>query len=211
MIHFDFNERYQDEAVVGSAISRREGVLMSVVFHGALLALLIFAPQWPVFQPSPEDVAQAEEQRLLAEQRERENRTFVFVKPRVDLEAEKPPARAELADKDRVARAPQVAPNPTNPMPFSRGDSNERVEESQQARAGTPDPVAPPAPEPTPAPPAAEEKPRLLPPSDTGYARPQETPRRIRICRRRSRPFRRPPSSAACSRPRASPASRPSL
>ena len=152
---------------------------MSVVFHSALLALLIFAPQWTIFQPSPEEVAQAEQQRLLAQQRERENRTFVFVKPRVDLEAEKPPARAELSDKDRIARAPQIAPNPQNPMPFSRGNSTERVEESQQARAGTPEPVAPPSPEPEPAPPAPEEKPRLLPPSDNGYRRPQESPRRM--------------------------------
>ena len=31
MIHFDIDSRYQDELVVGSAISRREGVILSVV------------------------------------------------------------------------------------------------------------------------------------------------------------------------------------
>ena len=31
MIHFDLDDRYQDELIVGSALSKREGVLMSVV------------------------------------------------------------------------------------------------------------------------------------------------------------------------------------
>ena len=38
MIHFDFDDRYQDEHVVGSAISRRDGVCLSVVVHGLLAA-----------------------------------------------------------------------------------------------------------------------------------------------------------------------------
>ena len=81
MIHFDLDERYQDEAVVGSAISRREGVLMSVVFHVALLGLVIFGPQLPIFRPSPEDLQRAEEQRLQAEQRARENRCLLYTSP----------------------------------------------------------------------------------------------------------------------------------
>ena len=39
MIHFDFNDRYADELVVGSAIARRDGVLLSVVVHAMLVSL----------------------------------------------------------------------------------------------------------------------------------------------------------------------------
>jgi hypothetical protein len=33
LIHFDFDDRYEDELVVGSAISKREGVLVSIIVH----------------------------------------------------------------------------------------------------------------------------------------------------------------------------------
>src|SRR5205085_12604662 len=46
-----------------------------------------------------------------------------------------PPARAEASDKNRVARAPEHAPTPTNPLPFARGNSPERVEEPPVAEA----------------------------------------------------------------------------
>jgi len=42
LIHFDIDNRYQDESLVGSAISRREGVIYSVVGH-ILLILAILA------------------------------------------------------------------------------------------------------------------------------------------------------------------------
>ena len=43
---FDFDDRYRDIEPVGSAINRRDGVAVSIMVHGAILALLIFAPQY---------------------------------------------------------------------------------------------------------------------------------------------------------------------
>ncbi len=77
---------------------------------------------------------QAELQRVQAEQqqkaleRQRENARFVFVQPRVDIRAPKPPPRAELSDIDRRAATTERAPKPTNSMPFARGNSPERIE-----------------------------------------------------------------------------------
>ena len=47
MIHFDIDNRYQDEQIVGSAISRREGVMFSVVSH-VLFVLAIILVIWYV-------------------------------------------------------------------------------------------------------------------------------------------------------------------
>src|SRR5262249_5582373 len=64
------------------------------------------------------------------------------------IEARRPPPRAEPSDKDRQATAPQRAPQPTNPLPFSRGNSFERVEappvtppERARGQGPTPDPA----------------------------------------------------------------------
>ncbi|HTL30074.1 MAG TPA: TonB family protein, partial [Tepidisphaeraceae bacterium] len=46
----------------------------------------------------------------------------------IDLQAKKPPPRADLSDMDRKARTVEKAPNPTNNMPFSRGNTPERTE-----------------------------------------------------------------------------------
>jgi TonB family protein len=165
VIHFDLDDRYQDENVVGSAISRRDGVTLSVLFHGLLAAALIVGPQLPIFQLSPEEL---ERRRALLERiREAtEQRRFVFVQPRVDLPAEQPRERFELSDENRIAQAPLIARVPENPLPFSSGNSAERVEEELAERGRGAE--APPQPEPEP------EAARPLPPSDSGFRRPPE-------------------------------------
>ena len=169
MVHFDFDDRYQDENVVGTAISRREGVVMSVVFHALLAAALIVGPQLPMFQISPEELQRRQAE--LERQREDAQRRFVFVQPRVDMPAVQPPERAELSDEDRRAQTPQIAPLPENPLPFSRGNSSERVEAEQPERARGPEDAPVPKPE------LESQTARALPPSDTGFRRPTEAPR----------------------------------
>jgi TonB family protein len=173
VIHFDLDDRYQDELVVGSAISKREGVLLSTMIHGAVLALLVFGPDWTFLQPSAEErAAQQEEQ----QQEQQEDRTFVFVQPREDLEALRPPPRAELSDIDRQARAPERAEAPANPLPFSRGNSVERTEAVPEERArGAETPVEPNIEPPKPEP--QEQLARTLPPADTGLRRSPEVSR----------------------------------
>ena len=116
MIHFDFDDRYQDENVVGSAITRRDGVALSVVVHGVLAALLIIGPQLPMFQPTPEELARRQEE--LEREREAAQRRFVFVQPRLDTPAPAPRERFELSDENRIAQAPQIARVLENPLPF---------------------------------------------------------------------------------------------
>ena len=96
MIHFDFEDRYQDENVVGSAITRRDGVFLSAVFHGLLAAALIIGPQLPIFQPTPEELARQQEE--LEWEREAAQRRFVFVQPKLDTPAPQPRERFELSD-----------------------------------------------------------------------------------------------------------------
>jgi TonB family protein len=175
LIHFDFEDRYQDELVVGSAISRREGILLSAVVHGVFLGLLLFGPDWTFLQPSQEEL-EARQQEMarqleLRRERERDERRFVFVQPRVDFEAQRPPERAELSDIDRQAQAPERAAAPANPLPFSRGDAAERAEaavEEERPRGvetEVPPAVEPPQPEPQ------EQVATTLPPADPGIRR----------------------------------------
>ena len=172
MIHFDLDNRYLDEQAVGTAITRREGVLLSVTFHTLLALAIIVGPRLPFFQPTPEELRLRQEQERQRLELQQQNRTFVFVKPRVDLEAKRPPERAELSDKDRIARAPEPAPTPRNPLPFSRGNTTDRVEESKSERARGPETPAPPSPGDVP--PEAEHRP--LPPSENGLTLPREAP-----------------------------------
>ena len=142
MIHFDLDDRYLDDNVVGSAISRREGVVMSVVFHSLLALALIVGPQLAMFQPSPEEIER--QQAELERQREAASRRMVFVQPRLDTPAEQPPTRAELSDMDRQAQAPESPRVPENPLPYSLGNSAERAEAELAERArGPEDPVQP--------------------------------------------------------------------
>ncbi|MGH9349677.1 MAG: cell envelope integrity protein TolA [Vicinamibacterales bacterium] len=179
MIRFDLDDRYQDEPLVGTAIPRREAVVISIVVHGLIALALILAPTVPAFQRSPEEL-QALIERQQRMRPPEENRTFVFVQPRVDLEAARPPERAELSDKDRMATAPERAVNPTNPLPFARGNSRERVEASEMERARGPESPAPPSPGEVAPPRPTGEVTQPLPPSDNGLTLPRETPEQAR-------------------------------
>jgi TonB family protein len=168
LIHFDFDDRYEDEQVVGSAIPRRDGVLLSVAVHAVILLWFQFGPSLHLFEPSPEEL-EARKQQMLRQQEELQKR-FVFVQPRVDLQALKPPPKADLSDADRQAQARQRAVKPENPLPFSQGNTPERVEAVPQEQArGVETPVKPDTQPPQPDP--AEQIAKTLPPADTGAKR----------------------------------------
>lgn len=128
-MYFDFEDQRPDTPTIPRPLSRLEVVLLTVVFHMALLILILIGPELPwvkAFEAQRQQVeAQLRQQEL---ERQRENARFVFVQPRVDIQALKPPPRAELSDIDRQARTVERAPNPTNSMPFARGNSSERIE-----------------------------------------------------------------------------------
>ena len=170
MIHFDIDERYVDENVVGSALSRREGVLMSIVGHALIVVLLLTAPTLTLFQPDPAEVERRQQELMRQQQEQERNRTMVFVQPKLDMPSLQPPERAELSDIDRRGQAPEVAPNPTNPLPYMRGNSAERNEASEAEAPRGPESEQPLQPEPE----ASEA--RIVPPANEGIILPQNRP-----------------------------------
>ena len=167
MIHFDFDDRYQDDLVVGAAIPRRDGVLLSIVVHAIVAGALIFGPRLPLFQPSREEL-EARQREL--QRQEQPNQTFAFVQPRVDVPALRTPERAQPSDLDRRAQAPQPAPRPENPLPFTRGNSAQQVEGAQAEKMRGPEtPAEPNVVQPQP----EEQLARVLPQADNGLRRPQ--------------------------------------
>lgn len=146
-MYFDFEDYRPEEPLFVSPISRREGVLLSIIVHLAFTLAIVLVPQLPFVKAAAErKAAEAEAIRLAELERQRQNARFVFVTPRIDTPAPKPPPpRADLSDQDRVARAPERAKEPTNLEPFARGNTPER-EIADVARLPAPRPEAvPPA------------------------------------------------------------------
>lgn len=129
-MYFDFQDYHPDITPVGQAISWREGVLLSIIVHLAVFIFLLLAPKY-----FPDMGREARARAIAAANRAAEQQArFVFVQPRLDTTAPKPPDRGEASDKDRAARALERALKPMNPLPFARGNSPERVEELQRSR-----------------------------------------------------------------------------
>lgn len=150
-MYFDFDDRYSDVEPVGRAMTPRDGVLLSVAVHVVALAALIFGPSWlPVSSASDAEVVELERPQ------EEEAPRFVFVQPKLDVPALEPPERADLSDIDRKSATPEVPPLVDNPLPFSRGNSPERVEARREETARGRGPAEEPAPPAPPAPPVVE-------------------------------------------------------
>jgi TonB family protein len=156
-MYFDFDDYRPDITPVGRAISWREGVLLSIIVHLAGVIVLLAFPEILTKGFNPVAVVPVAEQ-----QAKREPTTFVFVQPKLDTPAPKPPVRGEASDQDRIARAPQRAPKPTNTMPFSRGNTPERVEDQASRARGQG-----PTPEPAAGQPQAQNAPAQTPPQET--------------------------------------------
>lgn len=138
-MYFDFEDAHPETPSMMSPISLREGVLLSIIAHLVFTVLILMAPQIPwvrAILARQDQAAEVAREAELQRQRDQQPR-FVFVQPRIEMPTPKLVApRAELSDRDRVARAPERAPNPTNLMPFSRGNTSERVDtpETEQAQ-----------------------------------------------------------------------------
>jgi TonB family protein len=146
-MYFDFEDHRPDTPTIPRPMSGREVVLITVNLHLLVLVAILLGPSLPFMKAieARRQLAQAELQRELEEQKK--SARFVFVQPRVDIKALTPPPRAELSDIDRKARTVERAPNPVNEMPFSRGNSPERMEASAPTPpARTPEPAAEPSP-----------------------------------------------------------------
>jgi TonB family protein len=146
-MYFNFEDYRPDTPTLPRALSRLEVVLLTVVTYLSLIIFILLSPRIPWFQQM-----ELERQQALAEQqnelikRQRDQARFVFVAPRVDIQAKKAPERAELSDLDRKARTLERAAKPTNDLPFSRGNTFERMESAPavqpQRTAPQPEPAS---------------------------------------------------------------------
>jgi outer membrane biosynthesis protein TonB len=131
MYFFDLGDYRPDFTPVGRAITWHEGLLISILFHLACVGLLISFPN--LFWSEAAARARA---LALERQNQQQEEPFVFVSPRVDTPAPKPRPRAEPSDQDRTARSLEQAPSPKNDLPYSRGNSSERVEATAPSPSG---------------------------------------------------------------------------
>jgi TonB family protein len=139
-MYFNFEDYRPDTPTLPRSLTRLEVVLLTIVVYLAMIIFILVSPQLPWFKAweAERKQALAEQQKQLAE-RQRDNARFVFMAPRVDTPARKPPPRPELSDIDRKAATVERAPKPTNKMPFSRGNTVERMEGAPPTRATQPE------------------------------------------------------------------------
>ena len=154
-MYFDFYDNHPDVPVVGVAEPGADRIVLSipiglprafsamfvaVLFHIAAILFILYVPNLDAARQA----RLARQMALLQQQRDRDQARFVFVQPHLDMPATRALSpRAEASDKDRNAQSRDHATNPTNTMPFSIGNTRERVEAQRAA-------PAPPAPEPQP-------------------------------------------------------------
>ena len=131
-MYFNFEDNHPDTPTLPRTLTRLEGVLLTAVFYLSVVILAMVLPQteWFKAMEARREAALEEQQRQEME-RQRENARFVFVQPRLDMPSQAPPKRYELSDIDRQARTVERAARPTNSMPFSRGNTFERIESVQ--------------------------------------------------------------------------------
>jgi TonB family protein len=137
-MYIQLDDHRPEPPTIDSAMSRREGVILSMFLHAVALALVLFAPQLPFvqrWQAEAEESRREAERALELQQQEQDRPRFVFVQPRLDMQSDTPKQNAPLADLDRSAQTMQQGPSPTNPQPFSQGNSLEFVERSAPADA----------------------------------------------------------------------------
>ncbi len=166
-MYFDFEDHRPDLPRVPAAISVHAGVLVSLGAHVVVAALILFTPLHWFERPI---VAEPVVARV-----EPETVRFVEMRPLRDRSAlaRRP---AEQSDMDRRSATRERAARPDNAMPFSRGDTPEKVEDGRVTEGVAAEPMAAGSPvaagAPPPAPPpdtatraAADAAPRPAPPA----------------------------------------------
>jgi len=133
-MYFELEDFRPDTPRSPSVISVREGVLLSVIAHLVAVVVYLVLPKGffdPVlrpFVPQPQDQIR-----------------YVHMAPAVDRSAT-PKLEAEHSDMDRRSTTREVAPKPENPVPYSRGDTPDKVEGARPERAAGPESKQPASP-----------------------------------------------------------------
>jgi TonB family protein len=145
-MYLDFEDHRPEIPRVPSAISAREGVILSIFAHALLVLAIVYVPD-QLLSAAPDTVPVVPP---------REPTRFVYMAPPIERPAP-PRPNAEMSDLDRRSATRERAPDPKNAMPFTRGDSPEKVVGAPEERAVGPQPPSP-APA-SPDPPAAAAPP----------------------------------------------------
>jgi hypothetical protein len=146
-MYFDFDDRHPDYDSLRSGMGRGGIVVpwwvvwawFSIMLHVVFVLMAIFLPEWvAVLMPARADAAR---QAALAKQQQ----------PRAEFEAKRIPQTPDLSDRDRSMMTPFKPPDPKNDLPFSRGNTPERIDQPGTEAPPKPQPDAPPSPPDTPA------------------------------------------------------------
>lgn len=116
-MYLDFDDHRPETPSVQPVISRREGILLSLVLH---LSLTI------VYLVTPKGFFERELVPVVPERAPQDNVQFVMMEPLMERSVP-PPPRAEASDLDRRAATIERPPAPETPAPFSRGNTPEKV------------------------------------------------------------------------------------
>jgi protein TonB len=115
-MYLDFDDHRPETPSVPPVISRREGVLLSLVFHLLLTIAYLLTPEGMFTSelvPVPSQPSQ-------------DNVQFVMMEPLMERPVA-PPPQAEASDLDRRATTRERPPTPENAAPFSRGNTPDKV------------------------------------------------------------------------------------
>ena len=133
-MYFDFGDYRPDTPSLDGAMSSRERIIISVFLHALIVAAILVAPRLPWVRAAADAARQAALEQAALQPAEPEEERFVYVRPLAEVPVPEPPPRAELSDQDREAAARERALDPTNSLPFARGNSSERVEAVPEER-----------------------------------------------------------------------------
>ena len=138
-----------DTPTIGSVMTWRDQALLSLLVHLVAVLLVVFVPRLAFVQAAQERRAeqllemaeqaelQAQLQAELLQQAQRDDQTFVFIQPRVELEPpEPPPPDAVLSDRDRVAQSPLRTLDPENRLPVAEGNSSAFIVAPEDSEEG---------------------------------------------------------------------------
>ncbi len=131
-MYFDFEGRHFATPTIESAMTWRDQLLLSTIIHAVAVLLVLFVLQLPFVVEGAvrraERLAERAAEVEMALHEAREEPTFVFVEPLVELDTtEFPRPNAVPSDRDRIAMSPERAEDPSNDLPVAHGNSLEFV------------------------------------------------------------------------------------
>ena len=150
-MYLNLEGRPGETPTIGSVMTWRDQALLSLLVHAAAVLLVLLVPRLPFVQAAAERRAerllemaeqaelaeQAQLQAQLLQPAQRDDQTFVFIQPRVELDPPAPPPPdAVLSDRDRVAQSPVRTLDPENRLPVSEGNTSAFVVDPEEPEEG---------------------------------------------------------------------------